>query len=217
MSKVLKWLDNFWYHYKWTVIVVTFFVSVFIVLGVQLATRENYDAYVMYVGNRDVPKTQYQDILHTLNGAAKDYDEDGEVNVNFSRTTFISDENHEMASMVNASAKEYLAGMSVQPYYIYLMSPLVYDLYKGGENSIFVPISELGLDIPEEWLHDETAVSFSKTDFATSHAGVDNLGEDVLLVIKCVPYSSRDSIKDKETKSYNDHLDLLKTILEYRK
>ena len=47
MSKVLKWLDNFWYHYKWPFVIITFFVSLAIVLTVQLVSRENYDAYIM--------------------------------------------------------------------------------------------------------------------------------------------------------------------------
>lgn len=215
MSKILKWLDNFWYHYKWPTIIITFFVSLAIVLAVQLVSRENYDAYIMYVGDAAIPDTQYHDIQKSLNSICKDYNEDKEILVNFSRTAFISDEEHEMASTVNASATQFLSSMSVQPYYIYLMTPLVYDIYK--DNGVFVPISELEIDIPDEWYYDETAISFSKTDYATSHAGVDNLGEDLILVIKSVPYSRSKSTEAKERKSFENHYDLLKSILEYRK
>ena len=45
MSKVLKWLDNFWYHYKWVAIIVTFFLVLGIILIVQLVSRENYEGY----------------------------------------------------------------------------------------------------------------------------------------------------------------------------
>ncbi len=215
MSKILKWLDNYWYHYKWPTMIIAFFLSLGIILAVQLFSRENYDAYIMYVGDAAIPNTQYQDIQNTLNSVCKDYNEDKEILVNFSRTAFISDEEHEMASTVNASATQFLSSMSVQPYYIYLMTPLVYDIYK--DNGVFLPISELGIDIPEEWYYDETAISFSKTDFATSHAGVDNLGEDVILVIKGVPYSHSKSTEAKERESFTNHFDLLKSILEYRK
>ncbi len=215
MSKVLKWLDNYWYHYKWTTIVVVFFLSVAIILGIQFATRENYDAYVMYVGDEAIPDTQYQDILNSFGTVMKDYNEDKEIILNFSKTAFISDKEHEMASTVNAAATEFLSSMSVQPYYIYLMTPLVYDIYK--ENGIFIPISELDIDVPEEWYHDETSILFSKTDFASSHAGVDSLGEDLILVIKSVPYSRSDSVEKRERAAFEHHYDLLRTILEYRK
>ena len=59
--------------------------------------------------------------------------------------------------------------------------------------------------------------AFSKTDFATSHAGVDDLGEDVILVIKGVPYSHSKSTEAKERESFTNHFDLLKSMLEYRK
>jgi hypothetical protein len=215
MSKISKWLDNFWYHYKWPTLIITFFVALAIVLTVQLVSRENYDVYIMYVGDDAIPDTQYYDIQKSLNSVCKDYNEDEEILVNFSRTAFISDEEHEMASTVNASATQFLSSMSVQPYYIYLMTPLVYDIYK--DNGIFIPISELEIDIPEEWYYDETAVSFSETDYARSHAGVDGLSEDLLLVIKCVPYSHSKSTEAKERKSFENHYDLLKSILEYRK
>ena len=215
MSKVLKWIDNYWYHYKWTTIVVVFFLTLAIILGIQFASRENYDAYVMYVGDDAIPDTQRLDILKSFNEALKDYNEDEELILNFSRTAFITDEGHEMASTVNAAATQFLSSMSVQPYYIYLMTPVAYELYK--DSGVFVPISELAIDVPAEWYYDEQAVSFSKTDFATSHAGVDTLSEDLLIVIKSVPYSRSSSVEKRERLAFENHYDLLKTILEYRK
>ena len=210
MSKIFKWIDNFWYHHKWPFCITVFFLILGIILTVQLVSRENYDVYIMYVGDAPIPDTQ-----KSLTAVCKDYNEDKEVLVNFSRTAFIDDKEHEMASTVNASSTQFLSSMSVQPYYIYLMTPLVYDIYK--DNGIFIPISELGLDIPEEWYYDDIAISFSETDYATSHPGVDNLGEDVILVIKSVPYSHSKSTEAKERKSFENHFDLLKSILEYRK
>ena len=100
MSKALKWIDNFWYHYKWTFIVVTFFLVIGIVLTFQLITKEEYDAYVMYVGDTAIPDTMYQDILDSLETVVKDYDENGEINVNFQRLGFITDETGERLASV---------------------------------------------------------------------------------------------------------------------
>jgi hypothetical protein len=215
MSKFLKWLDNYWYHYKWPTIIVAFFLIIGTISVVQLFNRETYDAYIMYVGDETIPDTQYQDIMDSLKQVSKDYNKDGEHNINFSKMSFISDEENEMASTVNAGTVQYLSNMVVQPYYLYLMSPAVYDTYK--DSGIFIPISEVVDGVPAEWYHDDTAVYFDKTEFANSFAGVNDLGEDTLLVIKMVPYSSSKSVSKSERASYEHHLDILKNILSYRK
>ena len=91
----------------------------------------------------------------------------------------------------------------------------VYKLYK--DSGIFVPISEIVSDLPEEWYYDDTAVYFDRTDYANSFVGVDNLGENTLLVIKIMPYSSSKRVASQERRAYDNHLDMLKNILSYRK
>jgi hypothetical protein len=182
---------------------------------VQIFNRDQYDAYVMYVGEAAIPDTQYYDIMQSLKAVSSDYDGDKEHNINFAKTAFITDPENNMASTINASAIQYLSNLVVQPYYIYLMDVEVYKLYK--DSGVFVPISELGTEIPEDWYYDDTAVLFSKTDYANSFPGIDNLGENTLLVIKIMPYSTSKSVTAKERQSYDYHLDMLKNILSYRK
>lgn len=215
MSKFLKWLDNYWYHYKWPTIIVSFFLIIGTISLVQLFTKEKYDAYVMYVGEASIPDTQYVDIMQSLKAVSSDYDGNKEHNINFARTAFITDPENNMASSVNASAIQYLSNLVVQPYYIYLMDETVYKLYK--DSGVFVPISEIVKDVPEEWYYDGTAVYFDKTDYANSFPGVDKLGENTLLVLKIMPYSNSKSVLAREREYYEDHVDMLKNILSYRK
>ena len=49
-NKFLKWLDNYWYHYKWPTIVVAFFVVVFLVCFIQAWTTEEKDILITYAG-----------------------------------------------------------------------------------------------------------------------------------------------------------------------
>ena len=42
-NRFLKWLDNYWYHYKWRTIVILFFAVLLIVCVVQCSTVEKYD------------------------------------------------------------------------------------------------------------------------------------------------------------------------------
>lgn len=213
MSKVLKWLDNFWYHYKWVVIIVVFFLIVGIVLTVQLVTRQNYDAYVMYLGDASIPDTQYQDILDSLKRAAGDYNGDGKIAVNFAKTPYITDKDNEMADSINSAAVNFMSTMIVQPYYLYLINAEVYELYK--DSDIFIPLLDVVEDIPSDWLYDEKAVYFDRTDFARNNAGVDNLGVDTLLVIKNIPYTSSKSTYQSEKDAFDHHVVLFRNIIEY--
>lgn len=45
-SPFLSWLDNFWYHHKWKVIIVAFFLTVAIVGIVQMLGKEECDASI---------------------------------------------------------------------------------------------------------------------------------------------------------------------------
>lgn len=49
-GKFLKWLDNYWYHYKWPTIVVAFFVVVLSVCLIQSWTNEEKDILITYAG-----------------------------------------------------------------------------------------------------------------------------------------------------------------------
>ncbi len=49
-SKLLKWLDNYWYHYKWPTIVVAFFAVVITVCLVQSITNVEKDILITYAG-----------------------------------------------------------------------------------------------------------------------------------------------------------------------
>ena len=215
MSKFLKWLDNYWYHYKWHTIIVTFFLVIGIISTVQIFNKESYDAYVMYVGGQDIPDTQYYDILQSLKAVSSDYDANKEHKINFAKSAFISDPENNMASMINAPTIQNLSTLVVQPYYIYLMDVEVYKLYK--DSGVFYSISKIIKDVPEDWYYDETAVYFDKTDYANSFAGVDDLGENTLLVIKIIPPVPSKRVAKAEQEAYENHLDMLKNILSYRK
>ena len=60
--KFKKWLDNFWYHYKWPVIIAAFFITISAVCISQMVSKEHYDMYIRYVGDQSITDTQYQDI-----------------------------------------------------------------------------------------------------------------------------------------------------------
>ena len=48
---IFLWFENIWYHYKWTIIVVAFFLFVAIVCFAQCATTPHKDIYITFGGS----------------------------------------------------------------------------------------------------------------------------------------------------------------------
>lgn len=213
MSKIIKWLDNYWYHYKWRTIIIGFLLIVAILLTVQIVNRKQYDAYIMYLGDAAIPDTQYQEILSSFKKVASDFDNNGEILINFSKTAYISDEENEMASSVNSVAMNFMGSMIVQPYYLYLITDDVYEMYK--DKDLFVSMDGIVDSIPDEIRYDDCAIIFSKTEFAKTNPGVDKFDEKTLLVIKNIPYSSSQSRTKAEKEAFDHHISILRAILAY--
>ena len=49
-NKALKWIENFWYHHKWTFIIVSFFVIVGIICTLQTCSKKEEDIKIAYAG-----------------------------------------------------------------------------------------------------------------------------------------------------------------------
>ncbi len=82
-SKTLRKLDNFWYHYKWTVIVVTFFVAVAVVCVVQLVSRPKYDTSIVMATSYRMDGEEYADFESLMKSLLpEDFNGDGKKQVN---------------------------------------------------------------------------------------------------------------------------------------
>ena len=49
-SKFTRWLDNFWYHYKWTTIIAVFALFVVLVCTLQMCNKDKNDVSVLSAG-----------------------------------------------------------------------------------------------------------------------------------------------------------------------
>ncbi len=75
-------LENFWYHNKWTVIVVAFFAIVLIVCTVQMIGKDQYDVTVVYGGTEKMNAEQRAAFIGALQGVLpEDYDGNGDKSV----------------------------------------------------------------------------------------------------------------------------------------
>ena len=74
-NRLLRWLDNFWYHYKWHVIIIAFLVFVSTVSFAQCTQREEGDVTLVFAGSTTLTAEQHQNVVGVFNAVApKDKD-----------------------------------------------------------------------------------------------------------------------------------------------
>lgn len=65
-SKLIRWLDNYWYHYKWpTIFVAIALVCVIVIVG-QLTERKKYDYRFLYAGPISISEKQTAEMSKVL-------------------------------------------------------------------------------------------------------------------------------------------------------
>ena len=204
-KKAFRWLDNFWYHYKWPTIIAVFFIVVFAVCISQAVTREEYDAYVRYVGNAVITEDQYHDMENSLEKACGDVGGDGKVAANFAQVPYVSEDDNPYKNTINADARETMAGMIVQPYYIYIMDKGAYETFK-GEN-IYTPLSQLFEGDVSDIAFDDCAILLKETAFYKNSPGMEWVKDDTVIVLKVAPYKSivTNSKYNSEVESFEAH------------
>ncbi len=180
-SEAVRKLDNFWYHYKWTVIVVAFFVSVAVICTVQLLTRPKYDSSIVIATHYRMNSEEYarfEALVEQL--LPEDFDENGKKNVNIVIYQFYSEaeiaaeeerleaESDRFAINLQYNKSEYdgfnsytLTGETS----IYIISPALYERLAEGDR--LLPLSELYPDgnLPVGARADGWGIDLKKTDF----------------------------------------------------
>ena len=205
-----KWLENYWYHYKWATIISAFFITVAVICIVQIASKKNYNIYIRYVGDSVITGTQYDDMTGALE---KIISGDKKDSVNFAQVAYISDDDNPYKNEKNAVARETLSSMLVQPYYIYIMDMTAYNDYK--DSGVFAPLSSIFEEDVTDISYDEYALYLSKTEFLKNAPGMEWVEEDTVIVIKIVPYDSVFTGKKskRELASFDIHKEFLRSMV----
>lgn len=77
-SGFLKWLDNFWYHNKITVITSAFLIFIVVICTFQMCSKEDEDLTVLYAGPYLMTSAEREGIRSVLNYVMpEDFDGDG--------------------------------------------------------------------------------------------------------------------------------------------
>ena len=225
-NKFLKWLDNLWYHYKWHIIIITFFVAVFGICLFQCADNEQPDVVITYAGGCTLTASEAEEINRLFNSLIKE-DEDGKaVKTSLNHFGIYSEDEllalhtdpddpdkgisevYPYAKQVNANningfSQFVMTGESA----VWLVSEYVYTNYVKQDR--LVPLADMGTDLI--YAVDGYAIRLADTDFYKDHEILHKLPEDTLLVFAQGTLTGATSHKD----TYQLHKQLFRAIVGY--
>ena len=227
MEKFKKWFENYWYHYKWTTIVVLFFVIV-IGIGVgQMATKDTYDINILYSGPILLNQDQTVGIEDAFEFVLpRDFNEDEEKSVLIHRITVLSDE--QLAAKQEEAAKEddkvyydlktrsdnisqvttlFATGETT----ICLMDPYMYNMYLS--QGAFLTLEEVLGEKPS-YVRDDYSVMLADTPFGQYFEALQVLPEDTVLCIRKAAVFSGGS-KKKSGEQYEFDKEVFQAIFAF--
>jgi len=202
MNKFLKWLDNFWYHYKWHTIIGVF-AAVFLIVGVgQMLGKEKVDAYIMYAGPTAFFPDELEQIQDSFESIVPDFNNDGKKVVEFIDITVLTDnqiaENRKKAQEEGVKYEpdmEYIMDMRKKfklhiqsgDAYLLLLDPEMYDMDK--DVGIYRKLSDIGIE--SEYAFDDNSIVFKQTDFGKYFSVFKEFPDDTLMCFRTMNIPSK--------------------------
>ena len=191
-SPFLKWLDNYWYHYKWPTIIISFFAIVLIILIVQMVTRPKYDVNLVCGSTYRMNASEHVAFEKAVEKfIPEDYDGDGEKSANIIVYEIYSDSEYREALCEFAINPSYNADelQNFSQYsmmgegYVFLVSEYLYQQLKSGDR--LCSMSDLyGSDpIPEGVTEDGYGIYLKETHFYQYTPEIQAMPDDLILCI----------------------------------
>ncbi len=224
MNKLQKWFDNYWYYYKWPTIVISLFAIFIIICTIQLFSKKEADAHIMYAGPASVSFTSLDDIQASFdkimsddyNGDKRKLVEYVEITLNDRATIdkegeiyseYIDNNIDFKGSMLERYNAEIAYGNSM----IYFLSPSIYEDLKSNGQLIPLVAERLLNELPDN-AFDEYSFKLSDLDIYKL-PGISLLPENTLICM-------RDPLKRFEVakisdKDFKNNVKVFKDIVNY--
>lgn len=227
-KKILSWLDNFWYHHKWKVIIVSIFTFAIGICVFSMVNRESYDVSILYTGPH-LFKTEEKDavVLSFESVMKTDYNGDGKKCVDLFDMTAFTNEQAESAiaqaendgelliintysfnTVSQSFSQQMLAGDSM----ICLLDPYWYGVIL--ENGGLVPLASV-LGSKPEYACDDYSVRLCDTDFGKYFTSLSSIPEDTLLCLRSMPVGTSIAGGKNAEKAYGYQKEFFKDILNF--
>lgn len=228
MKKILKWLDNYWYHYKWQTIIGVFFAVVIVIFTTQFITKEEYDYSVIYAGPGVPTANQTREMEKAFSSVLeKDLNGDGKKNATLLEFYLLTEEQKDIKQQEADAKGEILAvnwgemqntrnnftthvftGESM----ICLLDPEWYEMLR--EQDAFLELSEITGELPD-CAQDGYSLRLCDTPFAQYYTVFSILPSDTLL---CFRRPSTASLmgSSSQNEKYAGNKEIFRAILEWK-
>ncbi len=191
-SPALRWLDNFWYHYKWAVIGTAVALTILLVCVLQTCSRKSEDSMIVYAGPTYLLPAEAEQ-LSAVFSAVLPYDGDG----NGENLAKISTYEIYSEEQIRVYPEEH-AGQSIdrnrnqseyQTYHtyqqtgqscIYLLDPW---LYESIDKAYLCPLTDSTGSLPEGALADGYGVRLGDTALYREYGALQLLPEDTVICL----------------------------------
>lgn len=220
-NRVTKWFNNYWYYYKWKVIIAAFLIFVLIFCTVQACSNTEDDIVVIYAGEFLSTSLEVPNIEGALSSVLpEDYSGDGKKTVSMSMMTVYSEERivelEKQDIVIHRPTNDSEVGkfqdlIVTGEYNLCLLDPWLYETVRkqGG----FAKLSDVLGYTPDSAV-DEYAVRLSDTEFGQYFAGVNAMPEDTYVCLR-TPGALQSMIGGKSEK-FDQAAALFKAIVEFK-
>lgn len=195
----LKWLDNYWYHYKWHTIIIGVAVIILAVCLWQTSSTKKHDTVIIYAGPMCLTTNETIQLQEALSGILpSDKDNNGEKSAAMSMYHIYSEEQIKEAEQVTDSTGKILNPIDrtrnsnqYESYNTYcktgqspvcLLDPYLYDQIP--EEYVY-PLSKIfGEELPKGALEDGYGIRLGDTDLYKDYAIVRRLPADTVICLR---------------------------------
>ena len=186
MDQFKKWLDNYWYHYKWMTIIILFFTIALSVCLVQCSQKDEYDMYALYAGPCHIGGSESTQLRDAIN----DFMEADKQNVCLNNFVYVSsskkDEYKEGDAYVNEGinmqqTSDFFDFLYTASFNMLIVDSELYSLIRKDE--ILTPISEIS-EIMTDSSSDGYSVRLYDTTLPDKYSIFAKMPEDTLLCFR---------------------------------
>ncbi len=225
MKKVLKWLENFWYHYKWHTLIIGFFAVILVVGIFQMTKKTDPDISMLYAGPAILTEQGLDELERTFASVlSSDSNGDGKKIVKAVGVTLLSDEQlaekkaeaeaegeslYYNVSLRSSAFEQIKSWLITGEMLLCLLDPYVYDQFV--DYGLFMPLSNLLDEIPAS-AADDYSIRFSETEFGRFYSDLAPVTDGLLLCLVNPTVLAGDKT---EGERYQAHVTLLKEILAF--
>lgn len=225
---VFLWFENLWYHHKWTIIIVAFFLFVAIVCFAQCATTPHKDVYIAFGGSYTMTTEEHQAVERVFGEVSKNAFGDGAPTVGVVSYPFYTEDElralytdpetgdfdgaaFNMAKGQNISRLDELSSyMMTGECSIWLVNTSVYEAQHMSEK-LAVPLAETFGTTPAG-AYDEYAIRLGDTAIYQYYEALQVLPADTLIVFTRSYFMGASS----NEKTYEQFKTIYRAIVEFQ-